>query len=184
MIDLHNDALLKLPPQKLLPYLRRAKAAGVDEIWLSVWTTELKDPLAVITKKQTILNQIAGDPEYPLCRLHIEDAWFATPDNIDKLIVLHPHSVGLTWNAANNLAGGAHSKSGITPWGYQVIKRLEAAGIQIDTAHLAICPHNHPSLSLYPHRFSRRLPPSTQFNQSSNPRHQQIWWHGWFSLSS
>lgn len=136
MIDLHNDALLELPANKLLPYLREAKLHGVDEIWLSVWTTELKDPLSIIAKKRTLLNKIAGNPKYPTCRLHIEDAWFLTMENIDKLIALHPHSVGLTWNHANDLAGGAHSKVGITPLGYQVIKRLEASSIQIDTAHL------------------------------------------------
>ena len=66
----------------------------------------------------------------------MEDAWFLTADNIDDLIALHPHSVGLTWNAANAMAGGAHSRNSITPLGYQIIKRLEDAGIQIDTAHL------------------------------------------------
>lgn len=136
MIDLHNDALLKLPPRKLLPYLRQAKADGVDEIWLSVWTTELPNPLATIKSKRQLLDQIYGNPDYPICRLHIEDAWFLTPDNLETLIALRPHSVGLTWNAANNLGGGAHSRAGITRFGYQVIKRLESAGIQIDTAHL------------------------------------------------
>ena len=136
VIDLHNDALLELPANKLLPYLRQTKLHGVDEIWLSVWTTELKDPLPIITKKRALLNKIDGNPKYPICRLHIEDAWFLTMENIDKLIALKPHSVGLTWNNANNLAGGAHSKTSITPLGYQVIKQLENAGIQVDTAHL------------------------------------------------
>ena len=136
MIDLHNDALLELPKGKLLTYLRQAKISGVDEIWLSVWTTELKDPLAIITKKKALLNEINSDHAYPICHLHIEDAWFLTEDNINQLIALQPHSVGLTWNKANKLAGGAHSRGKITPWGYQVIKRLEAANIQIDTAHL------------------------------------------------
>ncbi len=136
MIDLHNDALLVLPKNKLLPYLRKAKNMGVSEIWLSVWTTELKNPLTIIAKKKAILDEIANDPRYPLCRLHIEDAWFLTPENIDKLIALNPHSVGLTWNQNNKLAGGAHDNGKITPWGYQVIRRLETANIQIDTAHL------------------------------------------------
>lgn len=136
MIDLHNDALLALPPRKLLPYLRQAKKDGVDEIWLSVWTTELKNPLATIARKRIVLDKIAGNPEYPLCRLHIEDAWFLNTKNVYRLITLRPYSVGLTWNHANNLAGGAHSKQGITPLGYQIIQILEKAGIQIDTAHL------------------------------------------------
>ena len=70
MIDLHNDALLKLPIKKLLPYLRQAKNNGFDEIWLSVWTTELSHPFRTIAKKKTILDQIASDSRYPICRLH------------------------------------------------------------------------------------------------------------------
>ncbi len=136
MIDLHNDALLELPPKKLLPYLRQIKKQGVDEVWLSVWTTELDDPLAVIAAKKAILDKIRNNPRYPLCRLHIEDAWFLTMENIEHLVALHPHSVGLTWNHANELAGGAHSRAGITSLGYQIIEYLENADIQIDTAHL------------------------------------------------
>lgn len=136
MIDLHNDALLELPPKQLLPYLAKAKRDGVTEIWLAVWTTKLANPLATIKRKQAILRQIKGDPTYPICHLHIEDAWFLTPDNLDTLIKIHPYSVGLTWNSANCLAGGAHSKQGLTAFGREVISRLENAGIQIDTAHL------------------------------------------------
>ena len=136
MIDLHNDALLELPPEQLLPYLRQAKNHGVDEIWLSVWTTKLADPMAVITEKRALLDTITNDPQYPVCRLHVEDAWFLNAANVKAFIALQPHSVGLTWNDANNLAGGAHSRQGITPLGHQIIQQLEDAGIQIDTAHL------------------------------------------------
>ena len=136
MIDLHNDALLALPPAKLRTYLQQAKCDGVTEIWLSVWTTRLPDPITTIKAKKRLLDKLAGDPAYPVCRLHIEDAWFLTTENLDDFIKLQPHSVGLTWNAANALAGGAHSHRGITPWGRQVIAALESAGIQIDTAHL------------------------------------------------
>ncbi len=136
VIDLHNDALLALPPKKLLPYLKNAKKQGVNEIWLSVWTTELKNPFSVIARKRKLLDKINGDPQYPICRLHIEDVWFLTQKNIQRLIYLKPYSVSLTWNNPNNLAGGAHSKTGITPLGYKIIKQLENADIQIDTAHL------------------------------------------------
>lgn len=136
MIDLHNDALLEFFPEKLFPYLRKAKKHGVDEIWLSVWTTELTDPIATISEKSKLLMKIENNPQYPICRLHVEDAWFLNLENIECLLALKPHSVGLTWNHSNALAGGAHSRGGITPLGYEIIKRLEGAGIQIDTAHL------------------------------------------------
>lgn len=136
MIDLHNDALLALPASKLRTYLQKAKSDGVSEIWLSVWTTRLPDPMATIKVKKRLIDKLNRDSAYPVCRLHIEDAWFLTPDNLEAFLKLRPHSVGLTWNAANSLAGGAKSRRGITRWGYQVIKALEDAGIQIDTAHL------------------------------------------------
>lgn len=136
MIDLHNDALLELPEDELLPYLQQAKQEGLDEVWLSVWTTRLSHPLQTIKNKQALLQQIAGDANYPLCHLHVEDAWFLTPENLGEFIAIHPESVGLTWNSANRLAGGAYSHAGITAFGRTVIKHLEAAGIQIDTAHL------------------------------------------------
>lgn len=136
MIDLHNDALLALPSAQLRTYLQQAKCDGVTEIWLSIWTTQLPDPMGTIKAKKRLLDKLMGDPAYPICRLHIEDAWFLTPENLATFIKLQPHSVGLTWNDANALAGGAHSHRGITPWGRQVIAALESAGIQIDTAHL------------------------------------------------
>jgi microsomal dipeptidase-like Zn-dependent dipeptidase len=134
IIDLHNDALLELPEDQLPTYLRDAKDAGVTEILLSVWTTELHNPMAEIAEKAAIIKNLNAD--IPICRLHIEDAWFLTKDNIDAFIALRPYSVGLTWNGENNLAGGAESNGGLTEWGRTVIKRLEAANIQIDTAHL------------------------------------------------
>jgi microsomal dipeptidase-like Zn-dependent dipeptidase len=135
IVELHNDALLELPDDELLPYLTRIKADGVREILLSIWTTELSDPMGVIAGKKPLL-QNADPAKIPRIRLHIEDAWFLTPENIDGFIALRPFSVGLTWNHKNAIAGGADSNGGITKWGREVIKKLESAGIQIDTAHL------------------------------------------------
>ena len=90
------------------------------EILQSVWTTELPDPIHEIQKR----------------RLHIEDAWFITPDNIDQVISMRPYSIGLTWNHDNALAGGAHGTGRLTDWGRTVIKQLTDANIKIDLAHL------------------------------------------------
>jgi membrane dipeptidase len=123
--DLHNDALLKLSPQKLLRYLD-----AVDTVLLSVWTTELTNPMKTIKRKQQLLENVKN------AKLHIEDAWFLTPQNIADFIALKPYSVGLTWNNKNSLATGAKAAGGLTKWGRIVIGKLEDAGIQIDTAHL------------------------------------------------
>jgi membrane dipeptidase len=125
IFDLHNDALLDLTPERLREYLKKQ---GKDvKILLSIWTTKLKDPIKTIKDRSPLLNGHL---------LHIEDAHFLTPENITDFISLKPATVGLTWNNENALAGGAMSGAGITKWGYEVIRKLENAGIQIDTAHL------------------------------------------------
>jgi microsomal dipeptidase-like Zn-dependent dipeptidase len=128
LFDLHNDALLELPQKDLAGYLKRQDHG--TKILLSVWTTELTDPMKVICERAALIKN------RPNCLLHIEDAWFLTPENIDGFIALHPVTVGLSWNGKNALCGGALSAGGITKWGYTVIEKLERAGIQIDTAHL------------------------------------------------
>jgi membrane dipeptidase len=125
LFDLHNDALLELPPDELRAYLRAADPN--IKINLSIWTTRLPDPMATIAERKPLVGNH---------NLHIEDAWFLTPKNIDRFIGFAPFSVGLTWNDENAIAGGAHSPAGITEWGHKVIEKLENAGIQIDTAHL------------------------------------------------
>lgn len=125
IVDLHNDALLELPPKRLAKHVK-----GVDAILLSVWTTKLSNPMDTIKQKQELLKNIKH------AKLHVEDAWFLTPENIKEFIALRPYSVGLTWNNKNTLAVGAKARGGLTNWGRTAIKELEAAGIQIDTAHL------------------------------------------------
>ena len=70
--------------------------------------------------------------------LSIEDLGFIkTEEDLQKLIDLKPISVTLTWNKANQFAGGAYSKKGLTKLGIKTIKRLEENNILIDTAHLS-----------------------------------------------
>jgi len=128
MIDLHNDAIICLSPKRFSKYIKRARKAGVETILISVWTTEMQDPLQEIRKYKKMLSEGL--------LLHIEDAWFVTEDNIEELIELQPFSVGLTWNKNNALAGGAYDDGGLTELGKFVVDKLIAAGIYIDLAHL------------------------------------------------
>lgn len=55
--------------------------------------------------------------------------------------VAHLHELGirfvtLTWNAANQLAGGVESSEGITPFGRTVVRELEKHGMITDVSHL------------------------------------------------
>lgn len=70
--------------------------------------------------------------------LSIEDLGFIkTEEDLQKLIELKPISVTLTWNKANQFAGGAYSCKGLTKLGVKTIKLLEENNILIDTAHLS-----------------------------------------------
>ncbi|MDR0384070.1 MAG: membrane dipeptidase [Christensenellaceae bacterium] len=108
IFDLHNDGYDKDLKDK-------------DKILISIWTTELLNPM------QTI-KQYRDKIKY----LHIEDAHFLTPENIEEFIRLKPITVGLTWNYDNCLVQNGH----FTKWGKEVVKKLEINDIQIDTAHL------------------------------------------------
>jgi len=122
--DLHNDAPTTMSVQDLDSYVRDARDRGV-KILLSIWTTEMVDPIPLVTEVAT---------KYPL--FHIEDAHFLNSENIDKVCALKPFSVGLVWNENNNVAGGAYGDGDLTDWGRVVIERLVKAGVVIDLAHL------------------------------------------------
>ena len=137
LFDLHNDALTFLSPRKFLKYLKASAANNVTFL-ASIWTTEMREPMSEIQVRYPVTP--CGVPPLYLkgefLRWHIEDLWFVTAENIDELIALRPFSVGLTWNKNNNLAGGALAGGGLTDFGAVVVKKLDAAGILIDLAHL------------------------------------------------
>ncbi len=58
---------------------------------------------------------------------------------IDGLYHLYERGVSLitlTWNAVNEIGGGAFSEGGLTPFGKEFIKEAEALGITLDVSHL------------------------------------------------
>ena len=70
--------------------------------------------------------------------LSIEDLGFIkTEEDLIELIKLKPFSVSLTWNNANQYAGGAHTNKSLSKLGIETIRLLENANILIDTAHLS-----------------------------------------------
>lgn len=58
-------------------------------------------------------------------------------DAVDMLAAMGVRCVNLTWNSTNRLAGGCDDTlSGVTPFGKDVIHRLNNNGIMIDVSHL------------------------------------------------
>ena len=133
LADLHNNAITNLSPKRFSKYVAAAEMAGVETMLVSVWTTEMQNPLEQIQAARQIIDSTSTNVKL---LLHIEDAWFINKQNIGDVLKLRPFSVGLTWNAQNALAGGAHSGGAVTPTGRVIIKKLAANGVYIDLAHL------------------------------------------------
>jgi len=136
LVDLHNDAIVEMPAKSFKRYIAKAQKSGVRAILMSVYTTEMPEPIKQIKEYKQIIDDTNAVSKKTELLLHIEDAWFVTEQNIDELIALKPYSVGLTWNADNALAGGAFDDGHLTSLGKLVIEKLVANGIQVDLAHL------------------------------------------------
>lgn len=58
-------------------------------------------------------------------------------EDVDYIHAMGVRCVNLTWNSANSLAGGADDKDGgLTPFGCDVVRKLNSKGILIDVSHL------------------------------------------------
>ena len=136
LIDLHNDVITEVPEKQFKNYIRNAQKQGVKSILVSVWTTQMKNPLVEIKRARHLIDKIDNTTTKIKLHLHIEDAWFLTLENIDQLISYAPFSIGLTWNNGNTQAGGCNTNANLTNLGKQIIKKLAKANIIIDLAHL------------------------------------------------
>lgn len=88
---------------------------------------EFERALDVIDKNWRILRAVEGGEclEDDLTRL-------------DALYKRGVRSLGLTWNNANKLSGGANTPElGLTQLGVQAIERMEELGILVDLAHIS-----------------------------------------------
>lgn len=57
-------------------------------------------------------------------------------DRLDRLYADGVRMLTLTWNGHNEIASGAHSVGGLTPFGRRVIERMNALGMAVDLSHL------------------------------------------------
>jgi len=56
---------------------------------------------------------------------------------VDKLYDLGATMMTLTWNGANEICGGCDTGGGFTPFGRQVVARMEELGMSVDVSHLS-----------------------------------------------
>lgn len=58
-------------------------------------------------------------------------------ENLERLYGLGVRMMTLTWNAENELAGGAATQLGFTPLGREVVEGMERLGMAVDVSHLS-----------------------------------------------
>lgn len=56
---------------------------------------------------------------------------------LDRMAADGVRMVTLTWNGANQIAGGAREPGGLTPFGRQVVRRMCELGMAVDVSHLS-----------------------------------------------
>ena len=131
IFDLHNDYILKLKNYRKKRYVEKNNLMS-NNIISAVWTSEFNsyESMQEIKKARDYVNL------HRHLLLAVEDLHFLNKDNLDNFLLLRPAYAGLTWNNCNALAGGAHEYGNLTRFGRTTIRKMEANGIKVDTAHL------------------------------------------------
>lgn len=118
-------------------FIYKALNDNIKNISCAVFTTENKLTLHDVENYNEELKYLSNKYKVNLI-LSIEDLGFINNINqLDNLVDLKPFSVTLTWNCANQFAGGSYNCNGLTPLGKEVVKKMENHNILIDTAHLS-----------------------------------------------
>lgn len=131
IFDLHNDYILKLKKYKKNKYVEKNNENN-HNIISAVWTSEFNEyeSMQEIEKARDYINL------HSHLLLAVEDLHFLNKDNLDKFLMFRPAYAGLTWNRCNALAGGAHEGGNLTRFGKTTIRKMEASGVKVDSAHL------------------------------------------------
>ena len=135
--DSHTDILTEIKSKtKRENYFAQIKDY-VQTISCAVFTTNKKIDVTKIGKLKKEIEEYNNKYNLNLI-LSIEDLGFIKSEKeIEELIKIKPISTTLTWNEANQFAGGSLSKNGLTQMGFKTIQLLEENNILIDTAHLS-----------------------------------------------
>lgn len=132
--DTHNDFFTELSKDEISKYLKQIKMSGVQKVCASYWSSKKDEECikSVLLEKADVLNGFSD-----IALLHLEDLWWVKSETeLMFLKRLKPFSCSLTWNGANNMAGGVGSDVGLSRWGERVLSELNEAGVVIDLAHL------------------------------------------------
>ncbi|MBQ8522857.1 MAG: dipeptidase [Clostridia bacterium] len=136
--DSHTDFLTSIKySSDRQNYIKQIKEYGAKNISCAVFTTNKGFSIDRISQYLNELDSFGKKYNINLL-LSIEDIGFIkSNDEFDKLIALRPISVTLTWNYANQFAGGSYTDLGLSNLGKKYVKLLEENNILVDTAHLS-----------------------------------------------
>jgi membrane dipeptidase len=136
--DSHNDFLTSIKNKEdREKYISECRDMGLKLLSCAVFTTEQNLSINDIKNFDAEIKSLSSKHNIKLL-LSIEDLGVIKNKNeLLELIELKPFSITLTWNYANQFAGGSETNLGLTTLGKYVIKLLEENNILIDTAHLS-----------------------------------------------
>lgn len=135
--DSHTDFLTSISSiREREEFIKELKTYGSHIISCAVFTTEQKLGIGDIKRYSKELDAYNKTFKTKL-KLSIEDLGFVNNENqLADLCEIKPVSATLTWNEANQFAGGAFSSLGLTKQGKKAVEILENNNVMIDTAHL------------------------------------------------
>ena len=159
--DTHCDTLFSMgvqsvPADRLMVTPERIRAGGVSLQTLALWTGPKgsKGDVAGIVRKEldALPALLAGglrrvddpadavDSPVPCVMLSVEggEVFEDGPDSVDRYRALGVRMAALLWNNENALGYPAKSgsKRGLKPYGLEIVRRMQAAGMAVDTSHL------------------------------------------------
>ena len=159
--DTHCDTLFAMgvhgvPAERLMVTPERIRAGGVSLQALALWTGPKGgrgDVAGIVRKELDALpallagglrrvddpSEAVGSP-VPCVMLSVEggEVFEDGPDSVDRYRALGVRMAALLWNHENALGYPAKSGSshGLKPYGLETVRRMQAAGMAVDTSHL------------------------------------------------
>lgn len=138
-IDAHCDSVAPVcsPPQLDIERMRVCES-GIQ--FMACFSPDFDTVKAMLDKLDGFEKELTdADKNWSILRT-VEGGECLENDlkRIDYLYRRGVRSLGLTWNNSNALSGGANTPElGLTPFGVQVIERMEELGILVDLAHIS-----------------------------------------------